>query len=73
MAKVVKLDFEERNLLYFKIKDTIEANESHDAAKKILTEFLELLKGYNEEGEIEAVEAKINPEPVLKKAVFRRT
>ena len=69
LDKAFKLTFEERNSIYFQIKDQIDNNDSADASRKILDLVINLLKSRSELVEIKAIE---KAEGKIPGGVFRR-
>jgi hypothetical protein len=69
IEKAFKLTFEERNNLYFQIKDQIDKLGSDEAARNILTIFVELLKNRGESVEVKAIE---KTEGKIAGGLFRR-
>lgn len=69
LEKAFKLSFDERNIIYFQIKEQIDKYPSDEATRNILTLILDLLKSRSEAVEIKAIE---RTEGKIAGGVFRR-
>jgi len=77
LNKALTLSFEERNILYFKIKAIIEDASSDEAARTILTKILDMMveSKLKIENELLTNETNLNNQSaeIKPKSVFRRS
>jgi hypothetical protein len=55
LDKVINLSFEERNVLYFKIKSVIEDATPDEAARSILSKIVEYMDGFKKDVKVELI------------------